>query len=73
MAKRLNLDISDDLHAYLCDLASRRQTTTADIVRKGLAVMKAADRYMDSTSEPVHIGFVKDPARLDVMIVGILD
>jgi len=66
MAKRLNLDISDDLHAYLCDLASRRQTTTADIVRKGLAVMKAADRYMDSTSEP-------DPARLDVMIVGILD
>ncbi len=73
MTKRLNVDVSDSLHEYLCDLASRQQTTVSEIVRKGLAVMKAADRYMASTSEPVHLGFVDDPKRLDVLLIGVLD
>lgn len=71
MSKRLNLDISDDLHAYLTDLAVRRSTTMADLVRKGLAVIKAAERH--AARGPVHMGFVSDPSRLDVEIVGVLD
>lgn len=71
MSKRLNLDISDELHAYLADLAQRRGTTVADQVRKGLAVIKAADTH--SASGRRHLGFVSDPSRLDVEIIGILD
>lgn len=71
MSKRLNLDVSDDLHAYLSDLAARRSTTISDIVRKGLAVMKAADAQ--ARAGRTHLGFVSDATRLDVEIVGILE
>lgn len=71
MSKRLNLEISDDLHTFLTDLAVRRGTTVADLVRKGLAVIKAAERH--AVRGPVHMGFVSDPSRLDVEIVGVLD
>jgi hypothetical protein len=71
MSKRLNLDVSDDLHAYLADLASRRSTTVADIVRRGLAVMKAADAQVAVGRR--HLGFVSDPTRLDVEIVGVME
>lgn len=71
MSKRLNLEISDELHSYLTDLARRRGTTVADQVRKGLAVIKAADTH--SASGRRHLGFVSDPSRLDIEIIGILD
>lgn len=71
MTKRLNLEISDDLHQYLTDLARRRSTTIADQVRRGLSVIKAADRQ--SALGRRHIGFVEDPGRLDVEIIGIID
>lgn len=71
MTKRLNLDISDGLHEYLTDLARRRGTTIADQVRRGLAVIKAADRH--SASGRRHLGFVEDASRLDVEIIGIID
>lgn len=71
MSKRLNLDISDDLHAYLTSLAMRRGTTVADLVRKGLAVIKAAETHAAGGS--LHMGFVSDPTRLDVQIIGILE
>lgn len=71
MSKRLNLDISDDLHAYLTDLAERRSTTIADIVRRGLAVIKAVDKHASGGRN--HMGFVSDPSRLDVEIINVLD
>ena len=71
MSKRLNLDVSDDLHAYLADLAARRSTTIADLVRKGLAVIKAAEKHASGGRS--HMGFVSDPSRLDIEIIGILD
>ena len=71
MSKRLNLDISDELHSYLSDLAERRGTTMADLVRKGLAVIKAADVHAASGRR--HIGFVSDPSRLEVEIVNVND
>lgn len=71
MSKRLNVDVSDELHAYLTDLAARRQTTIAELVRKGLSVIKAAEKH--SASGPLHMGFVRDVSQLDVVIMGLLD
>lgn len=71
MTKRLNLDISDELHAYLSDLASQRGTTIADLVRKGLSVIKASERQ--AAAGLPHMGFVSDPSRLDVVMIGIMD
>lgn len=71
MSKRLHLLISDELHVYLNDLAERRGTTVTDLVRKGLAVIKAAEIH--AAGGRMHLGFVSDPSRLDVEIIGILD
>ncbi|HVQ07360.1 MAG TPA: hypothetical protein VMS43_02890 [Allosphingosinicella sp.] len=71
MAKaRLTIDISAELAQLLADLADESDTTKADIVRRGLAVMKAARDQKRAGRE--HLGFVRDPSRLDAELLGVM-
>jgi predicted transcriptional regulator len=57
MAKRLNIEVSDDVAALLSRVAEKQQTTMTDVVRRALAVLKAAE----------------DPSKLDVELIGVMD
>lgn len=71
MAKaRLTIDISQELAALLTDLAEEAETTKADIIRRGLAVMKAAREQKQIGRG--HLGFVKNPEKLDAELLGII-
>ncbi|HEX8379206.1 MAG TPA: hypothetical protein VF619_01500 [Allosphingosinicella sp.] len=71
MAKRLNIEVSDDVAALLSRVAEKQQTTMTDVVRRALAILKAAEKQKSLGRE--HFGFVKDPSKLDVELVGVLD
>ncbi|HEY4547628.1 MAG TPA: ribbon-helix-helix protein, CopG family [Pedomonas sp.] len=71
MAKvRMNIELSQDVAAFLEALAQEEATTKTEIIRRALSVMKAYRQQKDRGRS--HIGFVSDPAKLDVEIVGIL-
>jgi predicted transcriptional regulator len=67
---RLTIDISEDLARLLGELAAESETTKADIIRRGLAVMKAARDQKRAGRG--HVGFVRNPAQLDAEIIGIM-
>jgi hypothetical protein len=72
MAKvRLNIEVSQELADLLDNLAETENATRSEIVRRAIAVLKAYKQQRES-SRP-HLGFAKDPQRLDVEIVGILN
>lgn len=70
MSKRISLEVSDDVAAMLKNIADEQETTTADMVRRALAILKTA--HTQSKLGRAHIGFVSDPTRLDAEIVGVL-
>jgi hypothetical protein len=72
MAKvRLNIEVSQELADLLDSLAETEHATRSEIVRRAIAVLKAYKQQRES-GRP-HLGFTKDPQRLDVEIVGILN
>lgn len=71
MAKRLSIELSDDLAELLNRVADDQHTTMTDVVRRALAVIKAAEKQKSLGRE--HMGFVKNPEKLDVELVGVLD
>jgi hypothetical protein len=71
MAKRLSIEVSDDVAALLSRVAEKQQTTMTDVVRRALAILKAAEKQKSLGRE--HFGFVKDPSKLDVELVGVMD
>ena len=71
MAKRLNIEVSDDVAELLIRVAEKQQTTMTDVVRRALAFLKAAEKQKTLGRE--HFGFVKDPSKLDVELVGVMD
>lgn len=71
MAKvRMNIELSQEVAAFLEALAQEEGTTKTEIIRRALSVMKAYRQQKERGRD--HIGFVSDPTRLDVEIVGIL-
>lgn len=71
MAKiRLNIEVSQDLADLLDNLANSEDTTRTEIVRRALSVLKAFDEQKSHGRN--HIGFTKDPTKLDAEILGIL-
>jgi len=71
MAKvRMNIELSQEVAAFLEALAQEECTTRTEIIRRALSVMKAYRQQKERGRG--HIGFVSDPAKLDVEIVGIL-
>jgi len=71
MAKvRLNLDISREVADMIEELADREDVTKAEIVRRGLAIIKAFADQMEYGR--THIGFSDTPKKLDAELVGIL-
>ena len=67
---RLNIEVSQELANLLDSLASKEDTTKADIVRRALSVVKAFDEQRERGR--MHIGFASDPTRLESEILGIL-
>lgn len=71
MAKRINIEVSDDVAALLDRVANSQNTTMTDVIRRALAVVKAAEKQKARGIE--HIGFARDASKLDVELVGLLD
>jgi Arc/MetJ-type ribon-helix-helix transcriptional regulator len=71
MAKvRLNIEISENLADFLDALAESEHTTRSELVRRAIAVLQAFHKQRE-IGRP-HLGFVRDPERLDAEIVGVL-
>ncbi len=70
MAKaRLNIELSEDVARILDELSRESDTTKTDILRRGLAIMKAiSDQKKFGRS---HVGFVSDPRKLEAEIIGL--
>lgn len=71
MAKiRLQMEMSTAAADMLTDLAEREGVTRAEILRRGLLVMRAFQTRR--ASGPAHLGFAEDPAGLETELLGIL-
>lgn len=71
MAKRLNIEVSDEVAELLQREAERQETTMTDVVRRALAVLKAAEKQRELGRG--YLGFVSDPSRLDAQLLGVID
>ena len=67
---RLNIEVTQDLVSLLDSLADMEGTTRSELVRRGINVLKAYQEQRE-VGRP-HLGFTKDPQRLDAEILGIL-
>lgn len=70
MSKRISLEVSDDVASMLKEIADEQETTTADMVRRALAILKTAHTQKKLGRQ--HIGFVDNASKLDAEIVGVL-
>ena len=68
---RLNIEVTQDLVSLLDSLADMEGTTRSELVRRGINVLKAYQEQRE-VGRP-HLGFTKDPQRLDAEILGILN
>lgn len=71
MAKRINIEVSDEVAALLNRVAESQNTTMTDVIRRALAVVKAAEKQKARGIE--HMGFTRDSSKLDVELVGLFD
>ena len=72
MAKvRLNIEVSPELADILDRVAKAEHATRSEIVRRAISVLKACKEQREM-GRP-HLGFVKDPRRLDAEILGIFN
>lgn len=70
MTKRLEMCISDSLDRDLSRIEVSAGIDRAEILRRGLAVMKAFRAEKARGND--HLGFVSDPRKLDLEIVNVL-
>ena len=68
--RRLDLLISEELDRELTVISESAGIPRHDVLRRGLAVLKAA-RIARGRGLP-HVGFTTDPARLDLELVNVL-
>ena len=64
---RLNLQLSEELFNELEEIASDTATTRSDVVRRALALLKAAHAGKKSGK---HLGLARNADRLDQEIIG---
>lgn len=67
---RLNIEISQQQADLLDALAETENATRSEMVRRAIYVLQAFQQQMAS-GRP-HLGFVRDPQRLDAEILGVL-
>jgi hypothetical protein len=67
---RLNIEISGELARLIDELSEGEGTTKTEIIRRGLSVMKAFRSQIKAGRK--HIGFTRDPDKLDTELLGIL-
>src|ERR1700743_3735034 len=71
MAKvRLHIEVSPQLADFLDMLAESEHTTRSEMVRRAISVLQAF--YQQREIGRPHLGFVRDPERLDAEILGVL-
>ena len=68
---RLNLEVTDDLADFLEKTAKEQGSTKADIVRRGLSVIKAYKAQKAIGKD--RIGFSSDGQTLETELLGLLD
>ena len=68
--KRLDINISRSLDRELMDIAESAGISREDVLRRGLAVLKAFRQQRSKGRK--HLGFVSDPRKLDAEIVNVL-
>jgi hypothetical protein len=68
---RLNIEVSPELADILDSVAKAEHATRSEIVRRAISVLKACKEQREM-GRP-HLGFVKDPRRLDAEILGIFN
>jgi predicted transcriptional regulator len=67
----MNIEVSQDVAAFLEQLAEDESTTKTEIVRRAISVLKA---YKSQKAKGrSHIGFTSEADKLDAELVGILD
>ncbi len=64
---RLNLQLSSELYSELEIMADESSSSLSDVVRRSLALMKAAHMGKKRGN---HLGFAKNPDKLDQEIIG---
>jgi hypothetical protein len=69
--RRMSIEVSTDLAAFWRELADREDVTLAEILRRGLSVMRAYEQQIEVGR--THLCFTSDPTKLDVEIVGVLN
>lgn len=67
---RLNILLSAEVAAFIDDFAEQEGCTNGEVIRRGLSVLKAFKQQI--AIGRTHIGFVSDPSKLDVELVGLL-
>lgn len=67
---RVTFEVTPEVNELLESLANEAGTTKVDIMRRAIAVMKAASEQKRRGRG--HIGFVEDPTQLDAEIIGVL-
>jgi len=71
MAKfRLNIELTHEMVSLLDGLADLEGVTRSELIRRGISVLKAYHEQRE-IGRP-HLGFAKDPQRLDAELLGIL-
>lgn len=58
---RITLDLSDEANAVIEQLAKKRGTTKAEVLRRGLALMEVAD---EARRRGLKVGAAEDEQRL---------
>lgn len=67
---RLDLVVSDELDAEISAIAREAKCSRADVLRRGLAVMKVFQEQRRLGRR--HLGFVADPSQLDAEVINVL-
>jgi metal-responsive CopG/Arc/MetJ family transcriptional regulator len=72
MAKvRTTVEMSEELTNFLDTIANREGATRIEMIRRSLSILKAYDASYQKGRK--HIGFVDDPSKLDLEIVGVFN
>jgi hypothetical protein len=67
---RMNIEVSEDLANLIAEVATREGVTKAEVIRRGLSVVKAYSQQIKVGR--THLGFASRADQLDVELLGVL-
>jgi Ribbon-helix-helix protein, copG family len=67
---RITIDVTSEVAKLLTELANEAGTNRAEILRRGLAIVKTARDQKNAGRS--HLGFTSDAAKLDTELMGVI-